>query len=443
MNRVVSVTQNAIQRDSRAYKVAASLTRFGYESVVFEAEPSSFDRKELPFELFTVGEASPAPAPEPGDPQDASGAGGEGSRTERTRPVGLLATLFARLPDGLQTRLGPLASWALERTVRALEPAYVLTAMARNNLRLLCTLPPADLYYMHHFAHFPAAWLLGKRHRARLLYDAHDANFEPDPALLASFRNQRTMRMLESIDRAFARRADAFLTVGDGVAALLERSYGRRPQVVRNYHDFRMDRESPLDVRSAAGLGEDDFLLVMTGATKPGDTVEEGLAALALLPAQVHLALVGKGHQQHGDLISHHGLEGRVHAIEPVPPTEVAGYIRTADASPILYRPLSENYRQALPNRFSHAVAAGLPILYPTSLPEIASRCERFEMGLPIEPAEPYSIAGAVERLLGDPGLRERLRVNVRSAHDELSWEHEEAVLAPLVGGLVKRSGGA
>lgn len=431
MTRVVSVTQNAIERDSRAYKVASSLTRFGYESIAVETEPSSLDRAALPFGLLTLGESTPAEPPSSSaDPEPTAAPAPE---PRPSLPLRLAMRLFAFLPERVRDNLRPRLAHLLERGVVELEPLYVAISVGRNNLHILRAMPPADLYYMHYFGHYPAAYLLAKRHRARLIYDAHDANFDPDPALLASFRNPRTMRLLESIDRRFSSGAATFMTVSDGVAALFERSYGRRPQVVRNYHEFRMDRDSPADVRSAAGVPDDAFLLVMTGATKPGDTVEEGLEALARLPGHVHLALVGKGHEQHSELIDSHGLSGRVHAIQPVPPTEVASFIRTADASPILYMAFSENYRQALPNRFFHAVAAGLPILYPRTLPEIASRCKRFEMGIPIEPTEPDSIEAALRRLIDDPELVSRLGANARAAHEELSWEHEERALARII----------
>ena len=435
MTRVVSVTQNAIERDSRAYKVASSLTRFGYESIAIETEPSSLDRAALPFELLTLGESTPAEPPSSSadrEPTDTPA-----PEPSPSLPLRLAMRLFAFLPERARDNLRPRLADVLDRAVGLLEPVYVAISVGRSNLHILRAMPPADLYYMHYFGHYPAAYLLAKRHRARLVYDAHDANFDPDPALLASFRNPGTMRLLKSIDRRFSRGAATFMTVSDGVAALFERSYGRRPKVVRNYHEFRMDRDSPADVRSAAGVPDDAFLLVMTGATKPGDTVEEGLEALARLPADVHLALVGKGHEQQDELIASHGLSGRVHAIQPVPPTEVASFIRTADASPILYMAFSENYRQALPNRFFHAVAAGLPILYPSTLPEIASRCERFEMGIPIEPTEPDSIEAGLRRLLDDPELVSRLGANARAAHEELSWEHEERALARIIEGTL------
>lgn len=456
---IVSVTQNAIERDSRAYKIASSFTRFGYESVAIEVECSDLDRGGLPFSLITVPPAEAVAAAAKAD-QNGGAPTRNGDRPDPVveaeqadepppPPAGpppsfiLLAAsrIFAFLPKGVRDWLRPRVAPRIEqllpglnrRLPRLMEPWHVLLHAIRTNLRVMRVAPPADVYYMHYFGHFPAAFLLARRHRARLIYDAHDATFEPDPSLFASFRNPRTLQMLEWIDRRFSRSADTFITVSDGVSGLFERSYGRRPRVVRNYHDFRMDCDSPDDVRSAAGVPQDAFLLVMTGATKAGDTVEQALDALQALPPHVHLALVGKGHELRRQAIDSRGLTDRVHAIEPVPPTEVASFIRTADASPILYKPLSENYRFALPNRFFHAVAAGLPIIYPRALPEIARRCELHEMGIPMESTDPDSIEACVRRLLDDDELRARLGANARAARDELGWEREERVLSGLV----------
>ena len=466
MGVIVSVTQNAIERDSRAYKIASSFTRFGYDSVAVEVESSALDRGRLPFSLITVPPAAvaaaaanadqnggapagngdrPEPASRNGDHPDPAESAEELPPAAQPPPPSLIllaaSRLFAFLPKGVRDWLRPRVAPHLEqllpglnrRLPRLMEPWHVLLHAIRTNMRVLRAAPPADVYYMHYFGHFPAAFLLARRHRARLIYDAHDATFEPDPSLFASFKNPRTLQMLEWIDRRFSRSADTFITVSDGVSGLFERSYGRRPRVVRNYHDFRLDCECPNDVRSAAGVPEDAFLLVMTGATKAGDTVEQALEALQRLPSHVHLALVGKGHELRRQAIDSRGLGDRVHAIEPVPPTQVASFIRSADASPILYKPLSENYRYALPNRFFHAVAAGLPIIYPRALPEIAARCERHDMGIPMESTDPASIEAGVRRLLEDDELRARLGANARAARDELGWEGEERVLSGLV----------
>ena len=170
----------------------------------------------------------------------------------------------------------------------------------------------------------------------------------------------------------------------------------------------------------------------LAGNAKPGDTIEEAVAALRLLPERVHLALVGGGHEAlRGTRRPSAACGDRVHLLAPVPPTEVASFIATADAAPILYRAWTVNFQHALPNRFFHAVAAGLPVLYPP-LAEIAALCSEHELGLPIDPLDPgVDRRRRAARSARTPSCGRACAANVeRAAREVLSWEREEQVLA-------------
>jgi glycosyltransferase involved in cell wall biosynthesis len=421
VSRVVSVTPHAVERDSRTFKQAATIARLGYESVVVEAEPSALDRAELPFSLITVREAVAHGAA--GDP-DAAAAPMEQPEERR----GVSAWIGENLPEPVGRPLRGL----IDLAHRLIEPAMELAGNLRWNMRTLRSLPEAQLYILHAYNQFPAVYLKSRRVRSPYIYDAHDSYWEDQPGRDGLYRNRLSRGVFMRMERFCARHAAGVMTVSDGVAGLLEPRFGLRPLVLRNAGDLRLDRAAPSDVRTAAGLDPDDFLLVMTGNAKPGDTIDEALRALRMLPGRVHLALVGSGHERFEAAANERGVGHRIHGIPAVPPNEVASFISTADAAPILYQAWTVNFQHALPNRFFHAIAAGLPLLYPP-LAEIVALAERYELGLPIEPTEPESVAGAVQSLLDDPDLTRRLKENVERARDQLSWEREEQVLSDLV----------
>jgi glycosyltransferase involved in cell wall biosynthesis len=268
-----------------------------------------------------------------------------------------------------------------------------------------------------------------KRHGAPFVYDAHDAYFDWDSHNWYPRAFDLYLRVLE---RRCVRAAAGFVTVSDGVAALLERRYGRRPEVVRNLHDLRIDESGGPDVREAAGVGDDGFLLVLVGNEKPGDAIGETLSALTELPDRVQLAFLGRGYEKHDELIRELELTERVHIVDPVAPTQVTDAIRGADAGLVLYRGDEKNYLHALPNRFFHSVAAGLPVIYPP-LPEISALADRHGLGLAIDPADPDSIAGAIRVLSEDPEESARYRANAERAREVLNWEQEEQRLREVV----------
>jgi glycosyltransferase involved in cell wall biosynthesis len=169
-------------------------------------------------------------------------------------------------------------------------------------------------------------------------------------------------------------------------------------------------------------------------------TVREALLALRELPETVHLAFVGRNHDRNRGLVRELGVGDRAHLLAPVPPTEVVRFIAGADASPILYRAQSASYESALPNGFFHAVAAGLPILYPP-LPEIRALCVEHGMGAEIRPEEPGSIAAGVRSLLDDPARAGEYRARAEAAREVLNWEHEERLVADLLEGTATLPG--
>ncbi|MGH2956410.1 MAG: glycosyltransferase [Solirubrobacterales bacterium] len=417
-----------MQRDKRTFQVASSLGRLGYAPTVVEGEPSALASEQLPFELVTVSDAESL-RDQGGDsetpvPQSAAAP----SATERPRshplveamprPVSMILKRIGA--DVLRLRLWWNHEYRLARVL--------LRSYRRDNELTLEALPNADLYYLTFFWQFPAVWRMCKRTGARFVYDANDAYWAWPGYRWYPHVFKLLLRMVE---RRCVRRADSFVTVSEGVAGLLERRYGRRPLVVRNLHDMRLDEECSADVRRASGLERGTFLLVVAGNEKPSDAVTEALQALARLPDRVHLTLMGSGYEKHAGEVERLGLTGRVHLLAPVAPTEVTSAIATADVAFVNTR-AGDVHLHALPTRFFSAVAAGLPILYPP-LPEVRALAEEHGLGLQVDAEDPDSIVAAVLALSESPELLDQYKANVERARQVLSWEHEEARLAEMV----------
>jgi glycosyltransferase involved in cell wall biosynthesis len=402
---IVSVTPIGVERDKRTFQTAASLGRLGHESIVVEGEASGLDRERLPFELITIPGAKPPPHPANGGAPSDSASG----------------RVLAALKRAL---------------VRVARPLVLRRNFRRENRRTLEALPAADLYYLTHFLQAPAVWKACARHGAGYIYDANDA-YWAWPAYQANPRSFR--RLLDSVERRCVERAAAFVTVGDSVAGVIESRYGRRPEVIRNLHDLRIDEPSATNVREVVGVGEDDFLLVVPGNEKPSDATDEALRALAQLPGRVHLALIGRGYEQHLPRVRELGLESRVHLLPPVAPTEVTSAISSADAGLIDTR-ARDVHMHALPTRLFHCVAAGLPVLYPP-LPDVETLAREHGLGLPIDAEDPDSVAAAARELAESPDLAASYRANIERAREVLNWEREERKLAELVEGALRDSG--
>jgi len=393
-----------------------------------EGEPSRLIGGDLPFRLISP-QAGPGDvaAPALADP---GVNGGDAAPTTAQRFAKRLPRIVAK---PLSLLAGAVLRWIVAPAGNAIFILHFnLRDIRRRNRQVLKLLPDADVYWLHSFFQLPSVYWAARRRKARFLYDTPDAYWEPGQSPATGRPVKLVMRAYEAMERFGVRRAEAFTSVSGGVADLMGTRFGRRPVVVRNLHDLRLDSDPPRSVREVTGVRGDDFLLVMTGNLKPGMAVREALLALRELPPSVHLAFVGRGHGASAEMVRELGLEGRAHLLDPMPPTQIVRFIADADASPILYLPSTNNYLHALPNGFFHAIAAGLPVLYP-GLPEIRAIATEHRLGVEIDPGDPASIAAQAGALAADPGETARHRASVERAREVLNWESEESILAELL----------
>jgi glycosyltransferase involved in cell wall biosynthesis len=397
---VVSITPLAVETDSRTLKIARSLARFGYRSIIVEGVGS---RTLKDIELPVVSLSGPAAAAPP------------------------LGSVRKRLRGGT----------GFSAADAAMAAAYRARYFWNFGVSAARRLPMADLYYLHAYTYAPAVASACRRNQATFIYDAHD--FYPDMLgewEVSDFERRWLGPFFEAIEQRCCTRAASVVTVSDGIAALISERFHRRPVVIRNAHDLRTDRRPARDIRAVTGVTADDRLIVLVGNAKAGQATSNAIAALARLPGNLHLAFVGTGYEAHAAEVAALGLGGRVHLVGRVPPDAVVPFVATADAAAILYYSLSVNYRRALPNKFFQAIAAGLPLFYPAELDEIALQCRAYGFGIAMDPRSVDSLVAAFNRLLTDPAAMGRERETAARMALDLNWAREEDRLAKMLASL-------
>lgn len=140
----VVITGASLARDSRTYKQALSLVRFGYECVVIQGEDGDLDQSQLPFNLHTIERCHDT-----------------GKKGKKTAPV--KATNDSMITPAKRS------SWKryLPAWLRYALPfgRYVLR-LGRYNRALANQIPQASVYFVHYFDSAPAlAWVLSSKHR--------------------------------------------------------------------------------------------------------------------------------------------------------------------------------------------------------------------------------------------------------------------------------------
>lgn len=398
---VVSLTPMPLDRDSRTLKIATSLARLGYRSVVVENLPSAPGRQTGEVEVVTLPGRRPAPAS--ADPTTAAPPRPAPWLRERLHFLVFLASYFIWRP---------------------------LAGLSR--------VPRADLYYVHEYRLFPLVWLLRlMRGRIPVIYDAHDIYQEVEASEnLSPFWRAWFLPLLGRMEHWTSRHAKAVVTVGDGVGRRISAYLGKPCFVLRNCHDARLDQPSPWSLRQRAGVAPDDFLIVVIGNHKPGQAIEPLIAALARVTHPTHVVFLGRAYDQAPVLAQRHGVADRVHWVGPAQPECIVSCASEADAAALLYWPETENVRNILPNGFFQSLSAGLPLLYPP-LPEILNIVRDRSVGREIDPQDVDSLHNALEQMTCDAEARDGWRRQAAALAEETGWIQEEKRLAALVAGIL------
>jgi glycosyltransferase involved in cell wall biosynthesis len=186
---------------------------------------------------------------------------------------------------------------------------------------------------------------------------------------------------------------------------------------------FHPDGERP------RGAGRGAPYLLFVGNLMPHKNVLRLLEAFArLAPRRCRLVIRGSGRPAHvravRDRIEGLGLGG---AVRLVPYATDAGLRALyAGAVALVFPSLVEGF--GLP--VLEAMACGTPVITSnaSSLPEVAG-----DAALLVDPGDTGALAGAMERVLGDPTLREDLRSRGLRHAKAFTWERTAAEIASLV----------
>lgn len=276
-----------------------------------------------------------------------------------------------------------------------------------------------DVVHAHDVAMLPSGWLAARVAGARLVYDTHEF------ALGVAYRTRAFALLVRVVERLFVPRADAVITVSDGIAARLREIYRLRrpPVVVRNTADPAGSAEGP-GLRSELGLDPATPLVLHQGAPAR----DRGCFALAQAVEQldgVHLVFLGEGQPEFMAQLRA-GSNGRVHFVPARPPEQLLAATAEADVGVTLLEDVSENHRLALPNKVFEYVAAGIPVVA-SDLPELRSLVQRYGIGELVDPADPASVAAGIRAALAQPRADA-----IAAAARELSWDLEQRALLDL-----------
>ncbi len=439
--RIAIVVPSTAEYDSRTYRIASALAARGHEVTVLgrwapglardEAHPSGYKIVRVP---VSAVDGLPLPrwarrtiarvrSRRAGRPTAAPGH----EVAARSEPANGSVACVRRLAAGAR-RLT-----AIGLTVRSQGRATRAVA------------PDVDLVHGMAYMGIPVALGVARRLGARVVYDARDIYV--DAGNLA--RLPRPLRaVLARAERGWAHAADRVVTVNRPYAEVMaERWSIPLPLIVMNCA-YRFDPPDPPERRFHARLGlpADASVVLYHGGFSRDRGIEQLADAIRDVPGAV-LVLLGYGVLQgHLERIAADPartdphLGARVRILPAVPPTELLGWVASADVVAMPIQPTTLNHRLTTPNKILEALAVGVPVVA-SDLPGMAPIVAETGCGLVVDPTDPAAIAAALRTILDVPA-EERTANRDRelaAAHGTYCWESQVEMLLAEYGRLTGR----
>jgi glycosyltransferase involved in cell wall biosynthesis len=404
--RVAILINNRYVADSRAWKIATSLGRAGYDVTVVAREGDGLPEHE-----------------DRGDHRV--------TRIAQPRPLGWLPV--PRLPDAADSTADRRA-WARARfrdtAGRAAQAGRYLVLSRAWARRIGQAVDGIDVWQAEEIMTLPLAVTLRARHGGRVVYDANDIDTEAGRfARLPPW--WRTL--LKSRERAWARSVDAVVTVSPPYADVLGRML-RRPvdAVVRNAPTHYEPPDPPeRRFHAAFDLPAEMRVVLYLGQVMEGRGLRQLFEAIALVDrAVLVVAGFGPDYERYRALAAGLPHAARIRFMGEIRPDEIPAWNASADVAAMPVQPDTLNHRLNTPTKLYDAMGAGVPVVA-SDLPGITPLVTETGCGELCDPTDPADIARAIRTIVDAPAeAREAYRERcLAAARGPYSWDRQAAIL--------------
>ncbi|MGH6656796.1 MAG: glycosyltransferase family 4 protein, partial [Actinocrinis sp.] len=286
-----------------------------------------------------------------------------------------------------------------------------------------------------------AATLSTPQHPVRWVYDAHEYLAGIDVPGRWDMRRKMRRRMLVGVESEYIRRADAVVTVSEGIAAKLAADHRLpvKPLVVLNA-PIITSKATGRRLRDDVGLADDVPLLLYSGGMSPRRGVSTVIDALVpLADVNAHLALIARVDDPDVAALkrraAERGVDDRLHVVPYVPVDEVVPYIASATIGvvPILHHP---NHELSLITKYFEYLHACLPILT-SDVREMAETTRRLGVGEVFTAGDPAALAQAARTMLAGLDGYRKVYTGPDDPRGASQWSEQAAKLDRLYRQLI------
>ncbi len=319
---------------------------------------------------------------------------------------------------------------------RVLKKSVELTSLPFDQKRLKCFINKGKLFYLEYnirlffyllFSKFDAVcsidldtilpgYYVTKFKRKHFIYDAHEY-FTEVPELV---QRPKVKKIWEKVAHLTIPNIKNSYTVCESLAELFHKNYKANFQVIRN-----VPFQQPMPEKRKPATK----ILLYQGALNDGRGLEEMIEAMEKIDdAQLWLAGEGDLSQSLRDLVNKNKLANRVKFLGYIKPDELKTLTLQAYIGLNLLQNKGLNYYYSLANKSFDYIQAGLPSIN-MNFPEYQRIDRQFNVSLLIDDLKVETLIAAVNSLVENEELYNRLRDNCFKAREEFIWEKEELKL--------------
>ena len=309
-------------------------------------------------------------------------------------------------------------SWAMLCTF-----ALMLWVSAKHGTDYLHAANPPDLFFL---LCLPFTWF-----GAKFVYDQHDLC--PETYETKFQRQDWLYRLLLRLERQSYKTASLVIAPNQSFFEVA-RKRGRVPveklAIVRSGPDLRTFRRAEPRPELKKGYR---YMVAYLGVMSVQDGVDRVVRAAYHLGKirereDVLFALIGKGDcwERLQELAGSLGLNGSMHFTGRIPDAELLSYLSTADVCVAPDPPIPLNHMSTM-NKIMEYMACGKPIV---SFDLLESRRSAQDAAVYVEEDDAESLAKAIDALLADSELRQRLgEYGYERVNSTLDWSHSARAL--------------
>ena len=284
----------------------------------------------------------------------------------------------------------------------------------------------ADLYHLHDPELLQIALNLKKAGK-KVIFDAHEDL--PKQVLSKPYLNKFNAYIISFIVKYYEKficsKIDAVVTA----TPVIRDKFSNFAKITVDINNYPLLGELETVEKNWSNIG---FDIAYVGGISKIRGVEEVVKSLEFTHSNVRLNLVGKFNEK----ITHENtkhLDGWHKVIEhgQLSRAEVKKILEKSIAGVVTFLPVP-NHIDAQPNKMFEYMSAGIPVIG-SNYPLWKSIIEGNNCGICIDPENPKQIANAIDMLVSDKTLAEKMGKNgIQAVNEKYNWSIEEAKLFKL-----------